>query len=70
MLNNCITMCQGSWAGVTALCMEAEWRCTIAVLAWCSVYQFPGCEYTVKRSQTPLGHLFAEYMSIYSHIQS
>ena len=63
-----ITAWKGSWAGTTAFYIEFAWHCTIAILAWCSVHQLPGCECAVKVSVTPLGHLNAAYIEIYSHI--
>ena len=67
-LFNCITMCQGSWAGATAFYIESGWFYTIAVLAWCSTHQLPGCECTVNVSCTPLRHLNAAYIGIYSYM--
>ena len=54
-LLNCISMCMGSWVGATAFCMEIKWCSTIAVSAWCSAYQLPGCECAVKPLYIPLG---------------
>ena len=67
-----ITVCLGSWASATVLCIAVGWCCTIAVPAWCSVHQLPGCEFAVKGSCAPLRKLNAAciyvYMAIYSHI--
>ena len=75
-LFNYITMCQGIWAGASALRVEVGWHCTIAVSAWCSVRQLLGCECTVKKSCTPLRHLnicciyeyIWPYAAIYTYI--
>ena len=69
-LFNCIAIWQGSWAGTTDLCIEVGWCYTISVLVWCGTNRFPGCECAVKVSFTPLGHLNAVYMGIYSYMQS
>ena len=58
-----------SWASITAHCIEVERHYTIAVSAWCSMYQFPGCEYIVQVLCGPLGCTFAVYMGIYNYIQ-
>ena len=50
----CITLCLGGWAGATAFCIEVGWYSTVAVSAWYSVHQLPGCECIGKRSCTPL----------------
>ena len=65
----CITICQDSWVGATALCMEVGWRCTIALSAWCITHQLSACEYTVMRSFTPLRCQNYVYISIYGHMQ-
>ena len=65
----CITTCLGSWSGITALCKEVGWCCTVAVSALCSINLLSGCEYTVKRSCTPLRYQNGAYMSIYGHMQ-
>ena len=68
-LFNCITACQGSWAGAAAFHMEIGWCYTIAASAWCSTNQLFGCECTVKRSHALLEHLNASYIGIYSYMQ-
>ena len=68
-LFHCITVCQGRWASAATLCMEVRWCCTIAVSVLCSKHQLPEYRCTVKRFCTPLRHLNAAYMSIYSRIQ-
>ena len=65
---NCITICQGSWVGATALCIKVGWCCTIAVSAWCSAHQLSWCECTVKRFCAPHMHLNAAYMTIHGHM--
>ena len=65
----CITTYLGSWAGATALCVEVRWHCTVSVSTWRSSYQFPGCEYSVKRSLAPLRRPNSAYLCIYGHIQ-
>ena len=63
------TIWQGSWAGATAFCIDVGWHCTIAISAWCSTHQLPGCECAVKVSQEPLGCLNAACMGIYNHME-
>ena len=58
-----------SWAGATYLCIKVGWHSTIALLAWYSIHQLPGCEWAVKRPCTPLRCLNAACISMYSHIQ-
>ena len=68
-LLNCLSACLGSWAGATTLCIEVEWRYTVAVSAWCSTHQLPGCEGTGNISPVPVGYQNGASMGIYSHIQ-
>ena len=70
-LLNCSSICLGSWVGATTLCMEAGWRCTVDLSAWCSTNQLPG----VNEMGIDLAHLLGAkmvhvwvYMAIYSHI--
>ena len=65
----CITICLGSWAYVTVLCIEVAWCSTVDVLAWYSAHQLPGCKCTVKRSHAPFKRLNAAYMCMYGHMQ-
>ena len=62
-------MCSRSYVSTTALCREVVWHCTVAVSAWCSMHQLPGCECTMNRSRTPLRHQNGAYMGIYGHMQ-
>ena len=41
----------------------------VAVSAWCSAHQLPGCECTGKRFCATFGCLIAMYISIYGHMQ-
>ena len=66
-----ITMWQGSWAGVEALCVEVECCHTIALSAWCSTHQLPGCKCTGKSFAHHLGVYILYiwvHMAICSHI--
>ena len=49
--------------------MEVEQRSTIAVSAWCSMHQLPGCKCAMKRSHAPLRCQDGAYMSIYGYMQ-
>ena len=62
-------MWQDMWAGTEALPMEVEYCYTLAVPAWCSVHQLPGCKCTVKPLHALFGFIWAVYMSIYGHMQ-
>ena len=66
---NYLSVCPGRWVGTTTLCMEVGWHCTVAVSAWCSAHQFPGCEYAVKPLSAPLRRIYAAYMGIYGYMQ-
>ena len=70
ILFNCIATNQGSWACTTALHMEVEWCCNVAISAWYSVHHLLESEFIGKKSCTPLGCLNAAYMSIYMAIFS
>ena len=49
--------------------MEVQCCYTIAVSAWCSTYQLPGCECTVKLLCTPLGCIHALYIHLPPSVQ-
>ena len=51
----CLTAWQGSWVGAAAFHMEVEWCYTVAVSAWYSACQIPGCECAVKLLHAPFG---------------
>ena len=68
-LLSCLSICLGSWVSSTTLCMGVGQYCTIAVTAWCSAHQLPGCECIGNRSCAPLGHQNGQYMGIYGHMQ-
>ena len=51
------------------ICREAEWRCTVAMSAGCSVHQLIGCECNRNRSYAPFRRQNSAYMGIYGHIQ-
>ena len=42
----------------------------VAVSAWCSTHQLPGCECAVKVLHALLRYLYIEYMGIYGYIKA
>ena len=53
-----VIMYQGSWAGISALCVEVEYCYTIAMSAWYSTPQLPGYKCAVKPLCTPFGCIY------------
>ena len=49
--------------------MVVGWCCTIAMSAWCSAHQLPGCGRTWNRFCTPLGCQNGAYMGIHGQMQ-
>ena len=70
MFIHLVTMWQGSWAGTATLCIEVECRYMVAVSAWYSMHQLPGCKCAVKPLRAPVRCIYTIYMSIYSNMQT